>query len=65
MAECELSVLSRQCLSERIAEIEKIERESTAWAKHRNNSQTGIDWQFTTADARGKLKRLYPNIETR
>jgi len=62
IAECELSVLTRQCLRERIAELEVISTESQAWTLARNANQSGVDWQFTTDDARIKLKRLYPNI---
>ena len=65
MAECELSVLTRQCLSVRMAELEQIGRESRAWSVARNGRQIGIDWQFSTQDARRKLKRLYPKIEER
>lgn len=63
IAECELSVLSRQCLSRRIDNMKEIGSEATAWATARNTSQTGVDWQFTAENARGKLKRLYPKIE--
>jgi hypothetical protein len=62
IAECELSVLSRQCLPHRTPETQIIDREARAWSDARNASQTGVDWQFTTDDARIKLKRLYPNI---
>jgi hypothetical protein len=61
-AECELSVLTRQCLSRRIPELATIRSESSAWARGRNARQTGIDWHFTTPDARIKLKRLYPKV---
>lgn len=60
MAECELSVLGRQCLDRRIPQRELLEREVAAWEQKRNESAMTIDWQFTTADARIKLKRLYP-----
>ena len=60
MAETELSVLSRQCLDRRIPDRETLVSESTAWMHERNVDQTTIDWRFTTADARIKLKRLYP-----
>ena len=63
MAEIELSVLTKQCLGRRISDIEILQRETKAWADRRNASQTGIDWQFTTADARIKLKHLYPQIK--
>lgn len=62
IAECELSVLTRQCLSRRIAELPTIEREAKAWSTARNANQASVDWQFTTAKARTKLKRLYPKI---
>jgi hypothetical protein len=63
MAEIELSVLTQQCLTRRISDIAVLRREVAAWAEHRNASQTGVDWQFTVADARIKLKRLYPQIK--
>jgi hypothetical protein len=63
MAETELSVLSRQCLERRIDCKETMTREVTAWEQDRNRRQTKIDWQFTTADARIKLKRLYPSFQ--
>lgn len=62
MAEIELSVLSRQCLDRRIGTPAELEREVTAWQAKRNASEVGINWRFTTADARIKLKRLYPSI---
>ena len=62
MAECELSALTRQCLSVRIADIKIISQESQAWTATRNAHQIGVDWQFKTKDARVKLKRLYPNV---
>jgi hypothetical protein len=64
IAEIELNVLARQCLSRRIGEKETLVGEVRAWEERRNQSQTGVDWQFTTADARVKLKRLYPRIQT-
>jgi hypothetical protein len=64
IAELELSVLARQCLSTRIADLESLEGQVTAWEMIRNRKQKGVDWQFTTADARIKLKRLYPSIIT-
>lgn len=63
VAECELSVLERQCLDRRIADRETLSREATAWAEQRNNAHVTVDWQFTTEDARIKLKRLYPVIK--
>lgn len=64
MAEIELNVLSRQCFCRLIGDKTTLKREVAAWEAARNLSQTGVDWQFTTADARIKLKRLYPNIQT-
>ncbi len=60
IAEIELSVLKGQCLNRRIPEIEQMRSEVKAWNINRNNSQTKVDWQFKTEDARIKLKRLYP-----
>jgi len=62
MAECELSVLSRQCLDRRIPDKHILTREVAAWRDRRNKHNTKADWQFTTADARIKLKRLYPAL---
>ena len=63
MAELELSVLARQCVNRRIADQATLETEVAAWQCQRNAAKTSIDWQFTTGDARVKLKRLYPNYE--
>ena len=63
MAETELSVLSRQCLDRRIESKETMAKEIAAWEKSRNKACTRINWRFTTADARIKLKRLYPSFE--
>ncbi len=63
IAEIELSVLNGQCLKRRIDNIDKVKREVNAWQEHRNNRNTNVDWQFTTKDARIKLKRLYPSID--
>ena len=60
MAECELSVLSRQCLDRRIDSFHRLSGEVATWENTRNNQQVRVDWRFTTADARIKLKRLYP-----
>ena len=60
MAEIELSVLSRQCLSRRIGDEETLTREVEVWESTRNSAEAAIDRQFTNADARIKLKRLYP-----
>ena len=62
IAESELSVLTRQSLGGRIAMQGDVFSEATAWNTDRNNRQTSVDWQFTTAYARIKLKRLYPKI---
>jgi hypothetical protein len=63
MAELELSVLQRQCLRQRLADRDAMKREVTAWARRRNDQIKRIHWQFTTADARIKLRRLYPAFE--
>jgi hypothetical protein len=63
IAEIELSVLSGQCLDRRIARIDDLRVECSAWDQQRNRRQKGVDWRFTTADARIKLKRLYPQIQ--
>jgi hypothetical protein len=63
VAECELSCLTRQCLSDRrIDDVAKLQAEITAWATRTNAKQRAIDWQFTIEKARTKLKRLYPKI---
>ena len=62
MAETELSVLSSQCLDRRIPDRDTLVREVGAWMHDRNVDQSTIDWRFTTADSRIKLKRLYPAI---
>jgi hypothetical protein len=63
IAECELSSLAIQCLgSKRIPEIQQLNTHLAAWHTRRNSSQKGVDWHFTTADARTKLKRLYPVV---
>lgn len=63
MAEIELSVLARQCLDQRIESSEQLRQEVEAWELERNERQVEIKWQFTTADARIKLRRLYPVIQ--
>jgi hypothetical protein len=60
MAECELSVLGRQCLDRRIDSQELLATEVVAWQHPRNAAEVRVDWQFRTPDARIKLKRLYP-----
>ena len=63
IAECELSVRERQCLARRIPDVEPLKREVAAWELRRNQAHVTIDWRFTTADARIKLKRLYPVLK--
>jgi len=63
MAEIELNVLHRQCLNRRIDNTLMIRKEVGAWCRNRNNSNAKINWQFTTDDARIKLKRLYPSLD--
>ncbi len=60
VAECELSVLTRQCLDQRFADQAAVEQATAAWERERNAEHRGVRWQFTTADARIKLQRLYP-----
>ena len=62
IAEIELSVLSRQCLDRRIPDAPTLVSEIDAWQSARNNRENKVSWQFTTADARIKLKRLYPSL---
>ena len=64
MAEIELNVLIGQCLNRRIADIEVMRAEVKAWETARNNLKARVNWQFTAEDARIKLKRLYPTLET-
>jgi hypothetical protein len=64
IAEIELSHLSRQCLDRRIPDKKTFIRETNTWCKERNKNNSIVDWQFTTEDARIKLKRLYPIIKT-
>ena len=63
VAEIELSVLSRQCLDRRIESIDELLKELEPWSEERNDRAVGVKWRFTTADARIKLRRLYPAIE--
>lgn len=63
MAEIELGILGRQCLSRRIENVEGLRREVKSWESVRNAAGTKVDWQFTTADARIKLKKLYPSVD--
>lgn len=62
VAEIELSVLSRQCLDRRIADLETWQQEVEAWQTERNETRTKVYWRFTTKDARIKLRKLYPAI---
>jgi len=62
MAESELSILSTQCLDRRIPDKQTLIEEVGAWENSRNQKHAKADWQFTAADARVKLKRLYPVI---
>ena len=65
VAECELSAMTRQCLSgRRIGELDELNAEIAAWSDHVNHRQRGVDWQFQIGDARTKLARLYPKIKT-
>lgn len=63
IAECELSVLRRQFLRSRIADIETVTENAVTWQNQRDEQQVGVDWRFTTEDARIKLKRLYPMVK--
>ena len=62
MAEIEFSVLSRQCLKQRIPDRETLAQEVAAWEAERNSNKATVDWRFTTNDARIKLRRLYPSV---
>ena len=62
MAEIEQSVMARQALSRRIPDREAMERRTTAWQEQRNAAEGTVDWDFTTDEARIKLRRLYPVI---
>lgn len=64
IAEIELSALTKQCLNRRIGDITMLSREVGAWEKKRNELGKNVDWRFTTKDARIKLRRLYPLIQT-
>jgi len=64
IAECELSVLTRQSLDDRLESEAAVRDRATPWTKERNTRQKDVDWQFTTTDARTKLKRLYPKTKT-
>ncbi len=62
MAEIELGVLSRQCLDRHIPNVDKLTSEVAAWEQRRNEAKRTVNWHFTTADARTKLKKLYPCV---
>jgi hypothetical protein len=62
MAEIELNVINSQCLDRRIAEQETLVAEVAAWERRRNQQASTVNWQFTTADARVKLRKLYPSF---
>lgn len=64
MAEIELNVITGQCLNRRIDDIEIVRKETHAWQEARNNKNAKVHWQFTTKDARIKLSRLYPTLES-
>lgn len=64
MAEIELSALATPCLERRIPDSETLAREVAAWQESRNRAGNTVNWRFTTQDARIKLKRLYPSIES-
>lgn len=64
IAEIELSAMTRQCLNRRIPDRATLTSEVAAWEQERNGRQKGVDWRFTTKNARIKLKRLYPQIES-
>jgi DDE superfamily endonuclease len=63
MAEIELAVLAGQCLDRRLADRARLEREVAAWQAGRNRAGRGVNWRFTTEDARIRLKRLYPVLQ--
>jgi len=62
MAEIELSILSRQCMKDYFETREQLTAAIAEWERSRNEQRTGIDWRFTTADARIKLRKLYPTM---
>jgi hypothetical protein len=64
VAEIELSVLAKQCLNRRIGTTQELAKEVEAWVKQRNTEHCRVVWTFTTADARVKLRHLYPQFET-
>jgi len=62
MAEIEMSVLTRQCLAERMDNKGRLKKEALAWQYRRNDKQAKVDWRLTTSDTSTKLKKLYPSI---
>lgn len=62
MAEIELSVLSRQCMNDYFDSAGELRDAIASWERIRNQVQTGVNWRFTTADARIKLRKLYPSF---
>lgn len=64
IAEIELKALATQCLDRRIDNLATLAKETTAWQHQRNKAERKVDWQFTTKDARVKLKSLYPSIQS-
>jgi hypothetical protein len=63
MAEIELGILGRQCLSQRIDNLADLRRQVKAWEKDRDEARVKVNWQFTTTDSRIKLKKLYPSLD--
>ena len=63
MAEIELAVLAQQCLDRRLADQATLQREVAAWQAARNDAGRGVNWRFTTQDARIKLRHLYPTTQ--
>lgn len=63
IAECELNALTRQCLDRKMSSLEEVQKEIEAWCVDRNNAVKTVDWQFTTEDARTKLRHLYPILK--
>lgn len=63
VAEIELSVLARQCLDRRIGSADELKEEVARWAEERNRDGSRVEWRFTTADARTRLRHLYPQFK--
>ena len=64
VAEIELAAMEKQCLGDRVPDAAALTRRTKAWTHNRNHRDVKINWQFTTADARVKLLRLYPQIQS-